>query len=182
MRRAGGRGSVVGRLWPIVALVVMGVAAAPDRSDPDDGSFGFTKPVACVEIKGFDDYVELSGATLTSDEKLLVYFRPRHFRTVRIGRQFEAHLTEDVRLRKRGDKTVLWSKLKMVDYQPRADTARPPISIHNKIALKGLLPGQYELEIVLRDEVGLTPPVVRVLAFEVIPAREDPVPADQERK
>ena len=176
MRRAGGRSSVVGRLWPIVVLIQTGLAVPPDKDDPDDGSFGFTKPVACIEIKGYNDYVELSGATLTSDEKLLVYFRPRHFRTTRIGREFEAHLVEDVRVRKRGDKTVIWSKLNIVNYQPRTPIARPPIYIHNKLSLKGLIPGQYELEIVLHDRVALTPPVERKLFFEVIPAEEEPEP------
>jgi hypothetical protein len=174
MRGAGGWRRVAGCLGPIVAIMLTGMAQPQEKDDPDDGSFGFTKPVACVEINGFDDYVELSGAALTSDEKLIVYFRPRHFKTTRVGRQYEAHFTEDVRVRRRGQKPVLWSKLKMVDYQPKADIPRPPIYFHNKIALKGLMPGLYELEIVLRDEVGQTPPAVRVLPFEVILPKDEP--------
>ena len=176
MTRRDGRGSVVGRLGVIVTLVVTGLAAAPGKEDRDDGSFGLTEPVACSEIKGFEDYVELPGGALTSDEKLIVYFRPRHFKTTKIGRLHEAHFTEDARIRRRGQKPVLWSKLKMVDYQPRAETANPPIYFHNKIALKGLTPGKYELEIVLRDEIGQTPPAVRVLPFEVVPPRDAPEP------
>jgi hypothetical protein len=174
MKRAGAKGAVMRWMGPITALVAIGMAPPSAKDDPDDGSFGFTKPVACVEIKGYEDYVELSGGEITNHEKLIVYFRPRHFKTNRVGRQYESHFTEDVRVRRRGEKAVLWSKMKMVDYQPRADIPRPPIYFHNKIALKGLAPGNYELEIVLHDEIGQTPPATRVLPFVIVEPKEEP--------
>lgn len=174
MRRGSGRGRGIGWFGVLVALAVTGLAPEPDKEDPDDGSFGFTEPVACSEIKGFEDYVELPGGALTSDEKLIVYFRPRHFKTAKVGRQYEAHFTEDVKIRRRGQKPVLWSKAKIMEYQPRGGLPNPPIYFHNKIAIKGLTPGKYDLEIVLHDEIGQTPPAVRVLPFEVVLPKGEP--------
>jgi hypothetical protein len=137
---------------------------------PDDGSFGMTEPIACREINGYEDYVVLPDAALTADEKLLVYFRPRHYKSAPVDGQFEAHLTQSGKVRRRGEQAVLWSKAKLLDYRVR--TAEPPklIYLRNTIALKGLKPGEYEFEIVLRDEVGRSKPAVRVLLFRILPS------------
>jgi hypothetical protein len=142
--------------------------AAPDEDD--DGSFGLTAPVACKEIKGYEDYVPLPRAALTSDEKLLVYFRPRHFKTAQNGDSYEAHFTQDGRIRRRGEKAVLWSKKNLLDYRPTTENSPPRlVYLKNTVALKGLKPGEYEYEIVLRDEIGRSAPAVRALPFTVLP-------------
>jgi hypothetical protein len=152
--------------------------------DPDDGSFGFSAPVACKEIRGYSDYVPLPDAALTSDDKLLVYFEPRHYKSARAGNKFEAHFTQDGAIRRRGEKPVLWSKKNLLDY--RATDDRPPrlIYLRNTIALKGLKPGEYDFEIVLRDEVGRSAAAVRTLPFRVVaPASGDgPAQAEPDRK
>jgi hypothetical protein len=165
-------GSVARPAWRFGwALTVVLVTSGLSRDDaPDDGSFGLTEPIACREINGYEDYVVLPGAALTADEKLLVYFRPRHYKSAQVDGQFEAHLTQSGKVRRRGEKAVVWSKAKLLDYKVR--TAEPPklIFLRNTIALKGLKPGEYDFEIVLRDEVGRSKPAVRVLPFHILPS------------
>ena len=164
-----------------VALVLLAVSLAgmttgasarvgDDSEDEDDGSFGLTAPVLCKEIRGYENFDELPVAALTKDEKLLVYFRPRHFKTVRKGEAYEAHLTQEGRIRRRGQKAVLWSKKNLLDYT--ATSPEPPsrIYLRNSISLKELAPGEYDSDVVLRDEIGRSPPGVRSLPFKVVPA------------
>jgi hypothetical protein len=174
-RRSAGRQVVWG-------LVVAGLASSAHRAaepracgdDRDDGSFSLTEPIACKEIKGYEDYVVLPGAALTADEKLLVYFRPRHYKSSRVGGKCEAHLTQEGRIRRRGEKAVLWSKQKLVDYQVKTDDPPQFIYIRDTISLKGLKPGEYDFDIVLHDEVGRSAPAVRTLPFRVIPSPRPP--------
>jgi hypothetical protein len=151
----------------VLAAALLAFGAAP-RDDGDDGSFGMSAPVACREIRGYEDYDPLASPALTADEKLLVYYRPRHFKTAGVDGRFEAHLTQDCRVRRRGEKAVLWSKANMVDYRPRADTPPRQIFIRNTVSLKGLKPGEYDLDLILHDKIGRSAPAVRTLPFRVI--------------
>jgi hypothetical protein len=135
----------------------------------DDGSFGMAAPVACKEIRGFEDYTVLPRAELTSEDKLLVYVRPRHYKWAKVGAKFEAHLTQDGRIRRRGEKQVLWSKKKVLDYSVKTDTPPQTIFLRNTVALKPLKPGEYELDLILHDEIGQSVPAVRSLAFTIVP-------------
>lgn len=153
----------------MLAIGVLALAAWGGEGD-DDGSFGLTAPVACREINGYEDYVVLPGAALTADEKLLVYYRPVHYKSARVDGKYEVHLTQDGRVRRRGSKAVLWSKPRLLDYKVRTDTPPQLIYLRNTIALKGLKPGEYELDVVLRDEVGQSAPAVRSLPFRVVPS------------
>lgn len=169
-RRDGGRG------WLILVFASFAALTAPRLApgDEDDGTFRLTTPVACKSIDGYEDYVPLDPPALTADEKLLVYVRPVHFKTAKAGGTYEAHFTEDARIRRRGAKAVLWSKSRLLDYRPHAP--RPPrlIYLRNTIALKGLKPGDYDLDLIVRDEVGKSAPATATLPFTVIPARESP--------
>ena len=49
---------------------------------------GMTPPIACREIEGYEEYEPLPDAALTSDEKLLVYFRPRHYKSTKVGKKY----------------------------------------------------------------------------------------------
>ncbi len=153
-------------------------------ADLDDGSFAVTKPIACKEIHGYEDYVVLPRAALTSDEKLMVYFMPRHYKSDRVGDKFSVHFTQDGRIRRRGEKAVLWSKNKLLEYE--ATTDRPPSQIffRNTLGIKSLKPGEYDFDIILRDEVGKSEPAIRTLPFTVIaappPAKEKAEEKDDE--
>ena len=152
----------------VLACCVVAVPAPAPPDDDDDGSFGFTTPVVCSEINGYDDFVPLPGARLTSDDKLLVYFKPRHYKSELVKDKFVAHLTQDARLRRKGEKAALQSKKNVLDYKVGTDTPPRNIYLRNSWSLKGLKPGGYEFEITLRDEVGRGAPAVRSVPFEVV--------------
>jgi len=127
--------------------------------------------VVCKHVQGYEDYEALPNAELTSDDKLLVYFRPRHFKIKPTGEKFEAHFTQEGKIRRRGEKTVVWQKAKLLDYNPKADTREMPIFLKNSISLKGIKPGEYQLEITLRDEVGKSVPAVKTVDFKIVPTK-----------
>ncbi|MGE3820402.1 MAG: hypothetical protein AB7I30_13390 [Isosphaeraceae bacterium] len=164
----------------LVGFHALATGAGPLDDDPDDGGFGFTPPIVCQEINGFEDYVPLPEPVLTADEKLLLYYRPRHFKTEPVGEKFRAHLTQDARIRRKGRKTVLRSEDAMVDYQ--VDAAPPPrlLYIRNTVSLKGLSPGEYELDVILHDRIGRSEPATRSVPFRVVLAesKRDPAPPD----
>jgi hypothetical protein len=163
-------------LWVVTGAFALLLAGAggirgaddPARDDADDGSFGMTAPIACKEIIGYESYVPLPEPSLTRDEKLLVYLKPRNYKSERQGEKFHAHLTQDAQIRKRGDKAVLWSKPKIVDYSVKTDQPPRQIFFQNTISLKDLKPGEYALDVLLRDEVGQSAPATRTLFFKIV--------------
>jgi hypothetical protein len=130
-----------------------------------------SEAIVCRSIEGYEDYEPLPGAALTADEKLLLYFRPVNYRSEQAGGYYQAHFTQDGEIRKKGAKTAIRQKLKVLDYTtPKME--RPPelIYLRNTISLKGLEPGEYDFVITLRDEVGKGQPAKQVVRFRVIPA------------
>jgi hypothetical protein len=170
-------------LLVIVAIAPYARAAdGPDKAAPaDDGSFGMSDPVACKEINGYEDYVALPGAALTSNEKLLVYYLPRHYKTSRVNGKYVAHMTQESRIRRRGGTAVLWEKTKSLEYKVATVEPPRPIYLTNTVALKALKPGEYDYEIILRDEVGKSAPVKKTLPFVVVAPAEASKPNEPDR-
>ncbi len=131
-----------------------------------------SRGVVCSSIDGYEDYEVLPDAAQTSDEKLLVYYRPLGYKSVLVDGLYQAHFTQDAQIRKHGEKAVLRQKLKLLEYKPK--NASPPdyIYLRNTISLKGLPPGDYDLTIILRDEVAKCPAATQVVKFRVIPAQD----------
>jgi hypothetical protein len=141
-----------------------------------------SEAIVCRSIEGYEDYEPLPGATLTADEKLLLYFKPINYRSELVNGYYQAHFTQDGEIRKRGAKAAVRQKLKVLDYTtPKME--RPPelIYLRNTISLKGLEPGEYDFVIILRDEVGKVPPARQVVRFRVVLA-DDPRKADPAKK
>ena len=111
-------------------------------------------------------------AAQTSDEKLLVYFRPLGYQSELVDGEYQAHLVPDFQIRKRGEKAVLLQKLKMYSYKPKSEQPPRLLYMKNSISLKGLKPGDYELTLILHDEIAKGPPATQVVRFRVIPAIE----------
>jgi hypothetical protein len=129
-----------------------------------------TPAVACTSIAGYEDYERLPGAALTSDEKLLVYYRPLHYLVAREGATNHIHLVQDGQIRRRGEKKVLMSKKALLDYDWKSQD--PPLTVYlrNTVALKGLKPGDYEYDILLTDRLASGAPMARQsLPFKVVP-------------
>jgi hypothetical protein len=125
--------------------------------------------VVCRSIDGYEEYEPLPGAAQTSEEKLLVYVRPFGYKTELKDGAYEAHLVPDFEIRKRGEKKILRQKKKIYEYKPR--TPEPPQFIYLKyvISLKGLRPGDYDLTMILHDEIGGGDPATQVVKFRIIP-------------
>ena len=163
----------------ILGLVHAPLLHAQDKPASGTGRAA-TKPflrmsegIVCDTINGYDDYEPLPGAALTSDEKLLVYYRPLDFHTSFDNGSYQAHLTQDVQVRKRGAKKVLWQKLKMVEYlTPKQDLPPSHLYMRNTISLKGLEPGEYDLIIILHDENNEGRTATQIVKFRVIPAAD----------
>ncbi len=162
--------------------VAAGAALPPppgggDRDEGDDGSFGFSAPVACKEVRGYEDYDTLPDAALTRDEKLIVYFIPRHFKSEPKGKKYRVHFTQDGRVRRRGQKAVIWSLPKALEYKDEFDGPPQSVFLTNKLALKALPPGDYDYEIILRDAVGHSTAATRTLPFTILPSPDPKAPA-----
>jgi len=124
--------------------------------------------VVCRSIDGYEQYEKLRGAALTAEEKLLVYYRPLDYKMVQKDAVFTAHLTQDGQIRRTGEKTVLLRKQSLLNYEPKSPNPLGPIYLRNSFSLKGLAPGEYEYDIILRDEYEPGPPAIQSLKFRVI--------------
>lgn len=142
-------------------------------------------PVACLSIDGYENYVKLPGASLTADEKLQVYYRPRNYKSVLKDGKYVVHLTQDGQIRKKGQKDVLLSKKKLLDFQEKSPEPLDWIFLRNSISLKGLPPGEYEYDLILHDEHTEAKPVTRTLRFRVVaaalPASESETPPKRDK-
>jgi hypothetical protein len=164
---------------------------------PTPGGLRMSRAVVCKSIDGYENYKPLPGAAQTSDEKLLIYYRPLHYKidfvdghyplivpiasglvVIRykidsFDAYYQAHLVQDNEIRRRGRKEILRQKEKVVEYNPKSKQPLGPIYIRNTISLKGLQPDEYELTIILRDELDKTaPPTRQLVKFRIIPPHD----------
>ena len=140
---------------------------------PRTGGLRMSRAVVCESIDGFENYKALAGAAQTSDEKLLIYYRPLRYKTDYVNGLYRAHLVQDNEIRKRGRKEVVRQKKKVVEYDPKSKDPLGPIFIRNTISLKGLEPGDYDLTVILYDQLDKgAPPSKQIVKFRVIPAHD----------
>ena len=138
--------------------------------------------VVCEKIKGYADYVPKDEAAVVRDDKMLVYFEAFGFSYETIGKEYRVHLVQDGRVRKKGERRVLLSKDKLVEYKGKSK--EPPLNafLTNSISLKSLPPGEYEMEIILHDEIGKGPTSTQILKFRVKASDTGEEKADREKK
>ncbi len=151
-------------------------SSEPDEATPSKpGGLRMSRAVICSTIDGYEKYKPLPGAAQTSEEKLLVYYRPLYYKTDFVDGYYLAHVSQDNEIRKRGEKKVVRQKKKVVDYAPKTKQQPPQqLYIRNTISLKGLDPGDYELTIILRDELDKEAPATRqMVKFKIVPP-DDP--------
>jgi hypothetical protein len=151
----------------------LGRADAPDTKDASRKRAGLRilDPVVCTDIKGYEDYEELPNAELTSDEKLLVYYRPEGYRIVERDDKFVAHFTQVGQVRPLGQKKVLLRKSKLLDYEAKSDVPPELIYIRNTFSLKGLPPGEYEYDVILKDVNAEDSTVTESVKFRIVAAK-----------
>jgi hypothetical protein len=174
--------------WSLIcscsALIVTGAGPADDVK-PDRPTLEMSKAVVCQKVVGYENYVELPDASLTTDDKLNVYFRPLNFRVDPVekpkpGSRFKARFDEDYRIRRKGEKTVLMKKDGMGEYDPVFERRDQTLYIVNKIGLKGLEPGDYELDVVLHDVLAKDTSATQTVAFTIIPLPKVDTPPKEE--
>ncbi len=156
-------------------------SAAKKKAAKDTG-LDMEPAIVCKAIDGYEDYEPLPGAAQTSEEKLLVYIRPTGFQSEKVEKGYQAHLTIDGEVRKRGEKGILRQKKKLLEYQPVYSTPVYFIYLKSSMSLKGLAPGDYDLTIILHDEIAKGATATQVVKFKIIPnldprkVREPPPP------
>lgn len=140
---------------------------------PKPGGLRMSRAIVCKSIDGFENYQPLPGAAQTSDEKLLIYYRPMRYKIDDVDGFYTAHLIQDNEIRKKGRNEIVRQKKKVVEFRPRQKQPLGPFYIKNTISLKGLHPGEYELTIILRDQLAKgSPPSKQVVKFRVIRAND----------
>src|SRR3954451_14357458 len=145
------------RLWPAAMLAVVSILTTdghaarkpkpapahpgPPRAEiPDEANepgLDMSKAIACASIDGYEKFEALPDAALTSDEKLLVYYRPLNYHTEKAGATKHIHLVQDGQIRRRGEKAILMSKAKMIDYEWKSTEPELPVFLRNTVGLKG---------------------------------------------
>ncbi len=133
-----------------------------------------SKAVACKRVEGYDQYFPLPDASLTSEDKLLVYYRPLNYKVEPVekakpGHRFKARFSQDGRIRRKGEKAILMKKDNILEYEPFFNDPTERIYLVNTVGLKGLPPGEYEYEIVLRDALEEGSTARQSLPFTILP-------------
>jgi hypothetical protein len=154
------------------------IRSQPDAEIPDDSSLRMSPAVACRSIDGYEQYERLDVPALTSDEKLLVYYRPRHYKIVRRERDYVVHFSQDGIIRRKGEKTVLRIKKRLLDVESTSQTSPDFLYLRNTVSLKDLPPGDYEFDIILRDENAPGSTAKQTLKFQIVPAK----PVDEDAR
>ena len=160
--------------WLIPLAGLLAAASSGDGPKPAEDALAMTKAVVCSRITGYENFVELPGASLTGEDKLNVYFRPLNFRVAPVeppspGRRYKAKFREDARIRRKGEKAILLKKDKLVEYDAFFESPAERLYLLNNISLKGLTPGDYELDVVLLDLLDEGVSATQVVAFTIIP-------------
>ena len=166
----------------ILVLSQTGTVLAQDPAPTKPATLHLSAPIACRKISGFEDYVVLDPPELTKDEKLLVYCKPSGHTYVEKDGKFQAHLVQDLAVRRKGKKKPLWTRKKAIDFQ--TDSDYPPLKLYlgSTVSLKGLEPGEYEVDLIVTDELLEEPPVTATLEFKVIASRPVPSPRPEDSK
>ena len=157
------------------------VAEADDKRPPLEMS----RAVACKKIEGYEKYVVLPDASLTSEDKLQVYYRPLEYKVEPVakpkpGYRYRAKFSQDGRIRKKGEKAVLMKKDKILEYDATFEDPTERVYLTNSVGLKGLPPGEYEYEIILRDELVEGASASQTVAFTIVPVAKVDPPKDKE--
>jgi hypothetical protein len=171
--------SQTGRVFWLIPLAVGFVwnipgAKAQEPSKDKPPKLDMSKAVACKKVEAYEKFEPLPDASLTSEDKLQVYYRPLEYKVEAVekpkpGYRYRARFSQDVRIRKKGGKTILMKKDKIIEFDPAFEDPTERLYMVNNVGLKGLPPGDYELDIILRDELTPGSSATQTMAFTIIP-------------
>ncbi len=166
------------RIPLILSLCLLGgsLLNADDEPTPRDDApvepgLSLSEPIACRNIKGYEDYEPLDEPELTRDEKLFIYLKPRDHTIEDDGEgKFHAHLVEDVNIHRKDQKRVLWGKEKIIDYDVKVDYPPRNLYLGSIVSLKELPVGEYTAEILVHDRLKKNETATAKLDFRVVKA------------
>ena len=143
-----------------------------DQKPDEAKALGMSPAIACLRVDGLEQYTPLPEATLTSADKLKVYFRPLRYKVETDPTNknpYRAKFVEDGRIRRKGEKNPLVKEDKLLEYETRFAQADWQIYLVNTIGLEKLTPGEYELDITLHDAIDGDATARQTLAFRIVP-------------
>lgn len=155
------------------------VCAQPSARDAhrDDDRLAMTPAIACLAIRGYEDYDVRDEPAIENEEKLLLYFKTKNQTIQRAGSKYKVHLVEDVKVRRKGEKAILWSRDKIVSYQVSSEQRPENLYIATTLAFKGIPAGEYEAELILHDRLTKEATASQVFQFRIKPAAASTPPA-----
>jgi len=143
---------------------------------PEKSALAMSPAVACLRVEGLDQYTLLPEATLTSADKLKVYFRPLNYKfetDLTKKSPYRARFVEDGQIRRKGEKAAIAKEDKLLEYETRFDSADYRIYLVNTIGLESFKPGEYELDITLHDMIDGQATAKQSISFRIIPGVAD---------
>jgi hypothetical protein len=149
----------------IAAIMALGQNVSPSETDRE--SLRMTPGVVCSKVEGFGRYVARERPEVDRNEKLLIYYQPIGHAYERRQSKYHVRMIEDVKIRPRGKKDVLWKKEKLGEFEKDFDDIPTNLYLYNTIAVKGLAPGEYDLVIELHDELS-GHHASQIVAFRVV--------------
>ncbi len=163
--------------WPMLAILSISMTTSW-ADDPDESPLTLSKPVACLEVRGFNDYRERSSTEYRPGQKMLVYYTIKGSQFVEDDRgRFRPHLVQYGTVRSaRTGKTIL-KRSKIAEFRAGMDFAPSVVYLTMEVLLDGLRPGQYELVIEAEDRlVEGSKPGSSVIEFSIKKPPEPPGP------
>jgi hypothetical protein len=164
--------SVVNRLQTglVVGFVALVVGAGKEAEEKP--VLRMTKPVVCRKVHGFANFEPIDDPKFTVDDKVTIYYEPGGYTIEPTKTGFRALLIQDGRLRKKGSKDAVWKKDKMFEYEAVSKNRPYQVYLKTDLGLKGLAPGDYELDMTLRDGLAKDVSLMKTVGFTVVPLPE----------
>ena len=133
-----------------------------------------SKAVACKKVEGFEKFIAPARRRphqRGQAHRLLpaAPLQGRAGQEAEAGHRYRAKFSQDGRIRRKGEKTVLMKKDQLLEYEPFFETPTERIYLVNTIGLKGLPPGDYEFDIILHDGLDEGSTSTQSVPFTIIP-------------
>jgi hypothetical protein len=143
--------------------------ADDDPAPPRDGAgaLSMTPAVVCSSVRGYEDYTRREDSVFTKDEKLVFYFQPQGFTIEEADGEYLTHIALDLRLRRKGARTAVWTGDDVLERRTKTKDLPGAAYFTAHVGLKEMPPGDYELDIILRDLLAPGTQAKQVLPFQV---------------
>ncbi len=148
--------SILGLLMATAPTATAGWWSESQEAEESGSRPDLTDPILCETIRRFRDFDKREEPLFVVGEKLQIYIEPFNYFIVRDQetKRYRAHLTIDLKLRIKGQESVYRSLNRVVDYETTTENPPTPLYLGAGVVLEGLRPGDFEVELILRDEIA----------------------------